>query len=138
MDGIEGQLPVYLAPRDEAPWKQLIDPPTGKPGKFGNIFAEESDKEEKNYEKVTADTKGLPLDQEPKGLNKAGSMMEAHFVKMMLKTMDEASGEGGILKSDYQGMSYFKDMFFNQVSEDIVKQKGLGFASNLSEVYGNQ
>lgn len=68
-------------------------------------------------------------------LDDAAHQMEVQLVTMMLKTMDKSGTEKGLLGNSSQGMDYFKDLFFEKIAEEVVSQKGLGFAGSLENTY---
>ncbi|MDJ0835299.1 MAG: hypothetical protein QNK37_02220 [Acidobacteriota bacterium] len=87
------------------------------------------------FEKVSGKTDTDSKAQEHDTMMEAARQMEVHLVTFMLKTMDAASGEGGLLGSSSEGMGYFKDQFFSDMAEEIVSRQGLGFAESLKNTY---
>jgi Rod binding domain-containing protein len=73
--------------------------------------------------------------QEP-DINEAAKQMEVQLTMLMLKTMEETSTEGGLLGKKFQGMGYFRDVFFESVAENMVENSGMGFAQSLQNTYG--
>ncbi|MCB1052598.1 MAG: hypothetical protein H6510_00295 [Acidobacteria bacterium] len=67
-------------------------------------------------------------------LTKAAKMLEAHLVTQAFKAMDE--GETPLLGTSMQGLSYFSDLFFQTLAEEVVRQKGLGFDEVVARAYG--
>ena len=71
----------------------------------------------------------------PNSLEEAARQMEIHLVTFMLKTMDEAGDSGGILGKSSEGMGYFKDMFFQDMAEQVAAEQGFGFVESLKNTY---
>ena len=78
-----------------------------------------------------------PEYEQPDDLMEAAGQMETHLVTFMLKTMDAAGNNGGLLGSRSQGMGYFKDLFFEKMAEEVVASQGLGFAEALKNTYNS-
>lgn len=76
-----------------------------------------------------------PEHEQADDLMEAAGQMETHLVTFMLKTMDAAGDNGGLLGSRSQGMGYFKDLFFEKMAEEVVASQGLGFAQALKNTY---
>lgn len=69
-------------------------------------------------------------------LREAAKQMEIQLVTMMFKTMEKASSENGMLGGGKSaGMAHFKDLFFQNVAEEVVNGQGLGFAESLINSY---
>ena len=68
-------------------------------------------------------------------IEEAARQMEVMVTTVMLKTMEETSTEGGLLGSKSQGLGYFKDLFLQQVAEDMVDKQGFGFREALVSTY---
>jgi Rod binding domain-containing protein len=73
---------------------------------------------------------------EPKTLDEAGRRMEVMITTMVLKTMEESSTEGGLLGTKSQGMGYFKDLFLENIAENMVEKGGLGIREALVKAHG--
>ena len=76
-----------------------------------------------------------PAAGEPSTLREAARQMEVHLVTSMLKTMDAASENGGLLGNRSEGMGFFKDQFFGAMAEEIVSRQSLGFSESLENTY---
>ncbi len=74
----------------------------------------------------------------PASLEDAGRQMEIVLTSFMLKTMEKTSTEGGLLGTKSQGMGYFKDLFLENIAQEIVKERGLGFGEALVNAYGTK
>lgn len=81
------------------------------------------------------DSLNAPAKKTP-DIEDAAKRMEVQLTTLMLKTMEETSTEGGLLGSKFQGMGYFRDVFFESVAENMVENAGMGFAQSLRNTYG--
>jgi flagellar protein FlgJ len=68
-------------------------------------------------------------------LRKAAQQMEGLFVQMMLKSMRDATPEGGLLDSSQSRM--FTAMYDQQISQDIAA-RGLGLADVMVKQFGGE
>jgi len=68
-------------------------------------------------------------------LEEAARQMEIHLVTFMLKTMDEAGDSGGLLGKSSEGLGYFKDVFFQDMAEQVSAEQGFGFVESLKSTY---
>ena len=91
--------------------------------------------------KTALDPQAAPVPQTQqeahrKQLKEAAHQMEVQMMTMMLQTMEKSASEEGLLgDKDTAGLSHFKDMFFQQVAEEIISREGLGFADSLLNTY---
>ena len=64
----------------------------------------------------------------------AARQFEAIFVGMMLKSMRDASPEGGLFNSDQMGA--YRDMFDKQLALDLSAEGGIGLAPLIERQLG--
>ena len=90
---------------------------------------------ESNFEKVFQEAGKKINDAKqtnPTQLEKAAKQMEIQMLTFMFKTMEKSGTENGLLgDSKSEGMSHFKDLFFQSVAEEMVKTRGLGLAESI-------
>lgn len=68
-------------------------------------------------------------------LKKAARQMEGLFVQMMLKSMRDATPQGGLLDSSQSRM--FTSMYDQQISQNIA-ERGLGLADTMVKQFGGE
>lgn len=79
--------------------------------------------------------KAQARERSPEALREAARQFEALFVQMMLKSMREATMEGGLFDSE-QGRLY-QEMFDKQISLDLTRGPGLGLQELLLRQLGD-
>ena len=74
--------------------------------------------------------------QTPEAIRETARQFEALFVQMMLKSMRDASPEGGLFDSEKLG--FYRELYDRQLALEVVKGRGLGIAGMLSTQLGAQ
>lgn len=83
-----------------------------------------------------AELKAQARERSPEALRETARQFEALFVQMMLKSMREATMEGGLFDSE-QGRLY-QEMFDQQISLDLARGRGLGLQDLLVRQLGGE
>ena len=122
-DAISNQpTTTYLPDRDLSLFKKVAD------GKVSNGF-------QKALEEAGESQSSTPSKSHGPSLEEAAHKMEVQLTMLMLKTMEKSSTEGGLLGNQSQGMGYFKDLFLEEIAENIVANTGSGFAEALKNTH---
>ncbi|MGB5606791.1 MAG: flagellar assembly peptidoglycan hydrolase FlgJ [Gammaproteobacteria bacterium] len=74
--------------------------------------------------------------QTPESIRETARQFEALFVQMMLKSMRDASPDGGLFDSDKLG--FYQELYDRQLSLEVVKGRGLGISGMLATQLGAQ
>lgn len=117
--------PAFTAPK--------LTSPSADHQHFAAMFSKAS--AEKQNQTATINHPPRQTTAQGPSLQEAAQKMEAQLALLMVKTMDKAAGEGGLLGKAGEGLGYFRDLFFQEVADQLVNQKGLGFSESLLNTY---
>jgi flagellar protein FlgJ len=70
----------------------------------------------------------------PEALRETARQFEALFVQMMLKSMREATLEGGLFESQKDNM--YRDLYDQQIALNLSQGRGIGLADRIAEQLG--
>ena len=117
---VDAFSPLNLAtPPDKLPMP--LQSPSTSETSFADVFAQVEQKNNPAKPDQSSD------------LIEAARKMEVQLVSLMFKTMEKSGTEGGLLGgSKSEGLSHFKDLFFQSVAEEMVKHRGLGLAEAIA------
>lgn len=106
--------------------RQMAENAAGNPSKFAHLLENAGSR---------ASSLQARAPERP-SMEDAAKRMEVQLTTLVLKTMEETSTEGGLLGRKFQGMGYFRDVFFESVAENMVENAGMGFADSMQNTYG--
>lgn len=106
---------------------------SGKNAQFTSDFALQT-----SELKTLSDVKNQALSKDDEALQKAAEQFEAIFVRMMLKSMRQASDvladENSPMNSEY--MKFYRDMHDQQIANDLASDRGMGLAELIVQQLG--
>jgi flagellar protein FlgJ len=82
------------------------------------------------------DLKRAARDGSPEALRETARQFEALFVQMMLKSMREATTEGGLFES--QKDNVYRDLYDQQIALNLSRGRGIGLADSIAAQLGGE
>lgn len=76
-----------------------------------------------------AELRGKARNNDPAAVREVADQFEALFVQMMLKSMREATEQGGLFDNDQS--KFYQGMFDKQIAMEFSGSKGIGLADML-------